>query len=102
MSYSEDFRKRTIEYREERHALEETSKTFKVSITTIRKGENQLREERNLKVKIPKRSFKKIDPDKLKNYIEEYPDTYLREIVKGFGCSINAVSKKHIKPKKQE
>ncbi len=93
MSYSEDFRKRTIEYREEGHTLEETSNTFKVSITTIRKWENQLREEGNLKVKIPKRPFKKIDPDELKKYIEEHPDAYLREIAKEFDCSINAVSK---------
>jgi len=71
MIYSEDFRKRTIEYREERHTLEKTRKMFKVSITTIRKWENQLREKGNLKVKIPKRSFKKIDPDKLKEYIKK-------------------------------
>ena len=64
MSYSEDFRKRTIEYREEGHTLEETSKIFKVSITTIRKWEKQLKEEGNLKIKTPRRSLKKIDPDK--------------------------------------
>lgn len=93
MSYSEDFRKRTIEYREEGHTLEETSKTFKVSITTIRKWEKQLSEEGNLKAKIPRRSFKKIDPDKLRKYIEENPDAYLREIAKEFGCCISAVNK---------
>ena len=37
--------------------------------------------------------FKKIDPDKLKKYIEEHPDAYLREIAEEFGCSVNAVSK---------
>lgn len=93
MSYSEDFRKRTIEYREEGHTLEKTSEVFKVSITTIRKWEKQLREEGSLKAKTPKRTFKKIDPDKLKKYIEEHPDAYLREIAEEFGCCINAVSK---------
>ena len=42
MSYSEDFRKRTIEYRKEGHTLEKTGKTFKVSITTIRKSDAAL------------------------------------------------------------
>lgn len=93
MSYSEDFRKRTIEYRKEGHTLEKTSEVFKVSITTIRKWEKQLREEGNLKTKTPKRPFKKIAPDKLKKYIEEHPDAYLREIAEEFGCCINAVSK---------
>jgi len=37
--YSEDFRKRIIEYREEGHTLEETRKIFKVSIKTIRTWE---------------------------------------------------------------
>lgn len=93
MSYSEDFRKRTIEYREEGHTLEEVSRTFKISITTIRKWEKQLREEGNLKAKTPERSFKKIDPEKLKEYIEKNPDAYLREIAKEFGCCISAVDK---------
>ena len=93
MSYSEDFRKRTIEYRQEGNTLEKTSKIFKVSIKTIRKWEKQLREEGNLKTTVPKRSFKKIDPDKLRKYIEEHPDAYLREIAEEFRCCINAVSK---------
>ncbi len=41
--YSEDFRKRTIEYREERHTLKETSRVFKVSIKTIRTWEKKLK-----------------------------------------------------------
>lgn len=93
MSYSEDFRKRTIEYRQEGNTLEKTSKTFKVSITTIRDWEKKLREEGNLKAKVPNRSFKKIDPEKLRKYIEEKPDAYLREIAQEFGCCISAVRK---------
>lgn len=93
MSYSEDFRKRTIEYRQEGHTLEVTSETFKVSIKTIRDWEKLLKEKGNLKPKTPERSFKKIDPDKLRKYIKEHPDAYLREIAEEFGCCINAVSK---------
>jgi len=43
--YSKDFRKRKIEYREEGHTLEETSRTFKVSIKTIRTSEKKVKEE---------------------------------------------------------
>ncbi len=40
MSYSEEYRKRTIEYRQEGHTLEEIKEIFKVSKSTIRKWEN--------------------------------------------------------------
>ena len=39
MSYDEKYRKRTLEYRQEGHTLEQTSKVFKVAIITIRKWE---------------------------------------------------------------
>ena len=59
MSYPVKYRERTIEYRQE-HTLEETSRTFKVSISTIRKWEKQLKEKGDLKAKVANRSFKKI------------------------------------------
>ncbi len=92
MSYSEDYRKRTIEYRES-HTLEETKEVFKVAVSTIRTWEKQVREEGNLKPKIPKRSFKKIDPEKLRNYVEKHPDAYQNEIAKEFHCTPEAIRK---------
>jgi len=44
MSYSKDYRKRTIEYRETGHTLEETQKIFRVAIGTIRAWEKQWKE----------------------------------------------------------
>ena len=44
MSYSKDYRERTIEYRQEGHTLEETHQTFKVAISTIQRWEQQLKE----------------------------------------------------------
>ena len=35
----------------------------------------------------------KIDKEKLKDYIKNHPDNYLREIAKVFGTSITAISK---------
>ena len=91
MSYPTKYRERTIEYREAGHTLEETHQTFKVAITTIRKWEKQLKEEGNLEKKPLHRSYKKIDPEKLKEYVAEHPDAYQKEIAEEFGCSATAI-----------
>ena len=92
MSYPVKYRKRTIEYRQE-HTLEETSRTFKVSISTIRKWEKQLKEKGDLKAKVAKRSFKKRNPRKLKDYVAQHPDPYHKEMPREFGCSQSAIQK---------
>ena len=91
MSYPVKYRERTIEYREEGHTLEETSKTFKVAVSTIREWEKQLKEKGDLKPKVPVRGSKKIEPDKLRAYVAEHPDAYQTEIAKEFNCCQSAV-----------
>ena len=91
MSYPMKYRERTIEYRKAGHTLEETHQTFKVAIATIRKWEKQLKEEGNLEKKPLHRSYKKINPEKLKAYVSEHPDAYQREIAEEFGCSAVAI-----------
>jgi hypothetical protein len=46
-----------------------------------------------LEDKKPLRTFKKLDPEKLKAYVAEHPDAYLQEIGDAFGCSDTAVMK---------
>ena len=87
MSYPVKYRERTIEYRREGHTLEETSETFKVAVSTIRTWEKQKKEKGHLEPKKPERSFRKLDPAKLKAYVEEHPDAYQKEIAKALGCS---------------
>ena len=91
MSYSKDYRERTIEYRQAGHTLEETHQVFKISITTIRKWEKQLKETGDLEKKELHRSFRKIDPEKLKAYVAEHPDAYQTEMAKEFGCSESGI-----------
>ena len=91
MSYSKDFRKRTIEYRQAGHTLEETHQVFKVSISAIRKWEQLLEETGDLEKKELHRVFRKIDPEKLKMYVEEHPDAYQSEMAKAFGCSESGI-----------
>ena len=86
MAYSEDYRKRVIDYRKEGHTFKETHEVFKVAIDTIQKWEKMLREEGTLSKKQVKRSFRKLDPKKLQEYLQLHPDAYLREIAAEFGC----------------
>ena len=93
MSYPIKYRERTIEYRKEGHTLEETKATFKVSISTIRKWESQLKEKGDLRPKTLTRKPKKIEPEKLRAYVAEHPDAYQREIAREFNCTQSAVQK---------
>ena len=93
MSYSEDYRKRTIEYRGEGPTLEETHEVFKVSISTIRAWEKQWKEKGTLAPGPVVRGYKKIEPQRLKTYVQEHPDAYLKEIALEFNCCETAVRK---------
>ena len=92
MSYSEDYRKRVVEYRQEGHTLAETHETFKVAIITIRIWEKKLKEEGTLKNKPLKRQPRKLKADALRAYITAHPDAYLREIAEEFKCCETAVT----------
>ena len=37
------------------------------------------------------RGFRKIYPEKLKEYVEEHPDAYQWEMAKAFGCSESGI-----------
>ena len=91
--YDPKYKLRTLAYRNEGHTLAQTSSVFGISINTIRKWEKQLREEGNFNRRPIKRRFRKIDPQKLKDYVAENPDAYLREIAANFDCWPNAVRK---------
>ncbi len=93
MSYPIKYRKRVIEYRQKGHTLEETSNIFVAAISTIQRWERQLKEKRDLETKPLNRTFKKIAPKKLKEYIAEHPDAYLKEIAEVFECIDTAVRK---------
>ncbi len=93
MSYPVKYRERTVEYRQEGHTLEQTSETFKVAISTIRKWEKQQKEKGDLTPKVPTRKWKKLPPDELRVYVAEHPDAYQKEIAQKFDCSASAVQK---------
>ena len=91
MSYTKRYRERTIEYRQAGHTLEETHQVFKVARSTIQTWEKQLKETGDLEKKELHRSFRKIDPEKLKVYIAEHPEAYQSEMAEVFGCSESGI-----------
>ena len=93
MGYSVDLRKRGVSYRLEGHTIAETSRTFGIGIDTLRRWMKQYRETGDLSPKPLNRTFKKIDPVKLKAFIKEHSDAILKEIAEQFGCSAEAVRK---------
>ena len=72
MSKSKDLREAAVMYQKEGHTYEETG---------------------NLSDKPLNKGFKKIDPEKLKAYVAEYPNDTQEEVLVVFGCCPQAVSK---------
>ena len=93
MAYDEKYRRRALAYWGEGHNLEETVTVFKVSKSALYEWKSQLKETGTLASKKRKETWRKIDPDSLRKYNEEYPDAYLREIAEEFGCSDVAITK---------
>ena len=92
MAKSLDFRERVLEYYiNEGHTIRETAAVFKVGKTTIENWEALLAETGSLEKRPLNRTFKKIDPEKLKTYVNEHNDDTLREIAEHFNCTIHAV-----------
>ncbi len=93
MSYPIKYRERVLEYREEGHTLEEAHKVFKVSVSTIRSWEQQMQKEGHLEKKKLNRTHRKIDPEVLKEYVSQHPDSFQKEMAKVFGCATSAIGK---------
>ncbi|VRO88378.1 IS630-Spn1, transposase Orf1 [Streptococcus pneumoniae] len=86
MAYSIDFRKKVLSYCERTGSITEVSHVFQISRNTIY-GWLKLKEktgELNHQVKGTKP--RKVDRDRLKNYLTDNPDAYLTEIASEFGC----------------
>ncbi len=86
MACSIDFRKKVLAYCDRTGSITEASQVFQISRNTIY-GCLKLKEkagELNHQVKGTKP--RKVDRDRLKNYLTDNPDAYLTEIASEFGC----------------
>ena len=93
MGYDIKFRQRVIEYMGEGHTQKETARTFKVSTATLWKWKSQLKETGTLSPKKRKETWRKIDPEKLRQYVAEHPDAYQHEMASAFGVRLYAIQK---------
>ena len=93
MSYDSKYRHRAIEYWEDGHSKKETAKVFKIGETTLQVWKSKLKNTGKLETKKRVETWRKIEPSKLREYVTEHPDAYLREIAEEFGCSGTAVMK---------
>ena len=93
MSYSEDLRKKVINFLESGNSQREAARVFGINLSTVNEWQKKYQETGDLKSKPLNRTFKKIDPEKLRKYISDHPDAYLKEIGDAFGCSDTAVQK---------
>jgi transposase len=90
MTYSLDLRKKALKYIENGGTWKSASEIFEITTRTLA---NWLRKQKlqDLAPKVRRQSPSKIDTDKLKKYIEDHPDAYLREIAKEFGSTLQAI-----------
>ena len=91
MIYDTQYRQRVVDFLKEGHTQAEAKAIFKVGLTTIKRWVKQHKEVGHLRKKTLNRGFKKIDPARLKMYVESHPDAYLKEIAAEFKCCTAAV-----------
>ena len=93
MSYDKKYRQRALDYWQDGHTKKETAAVFGVGTTTLQTWKSQLNETGTLAPKKRKETWRKIDPEKLRKYVEEHPDAYQHEIAEAFGVRLFAIQK---------
>jgi len=91
MSYSIDLRKKVMEYLESGHSQREAQKVFQIGLSAINRWRQRYEKTGKLEDKKPCRSFKKLDPEELEEYVAKHPEAYLKEIGEAFGCTETSV-----------
>ncbi|ETZ07427.1 transposase [Holospora obtusa F1] len=89
--YSVDLRERVIEYIKLGNTQNTTSKIFKVSKSSVNRWWMRYQEAGSIKAKPRLGSKGKIDPEKLRVYVEANEDKKLAEIAKLFNISVCSV-----------
>lgn len=90
MTYSLDLRKKALEYLEKGGTEEAAAAAFGITTRTLSNWKRRKREQ-NLAPKPRRLSPSKIDSEQLRQYIQEHPDAYLREIALEFESTLQAI-----------
>ena len=98
MAYEKRFRERVLSHVEAGKSKTEVRKMFGIGINTIKEWEKLREETGKLENRELKRSYRKIDPEKLRADVKENPDSFDEERAIRFGVSrtgIQSARKKH-------
>jgi transposase len=93
MTYSYDLRVKALDYLEKDDNKVEASRIFGVTIRTLFNWVKRKKQGCLACTNKRKRKPYKIDGKKLQAYIENHPDSYLRELAEIFGTSTTAIFK---------
>jgi len=93
MSYDIKYRRRAIEYWDEGHTKKETAAVFGIGTSTLQTWKSQLKKTGTLAPKKRRETWRKIDPEKLRMYVEEHPDAFQKELADIFGVRLYAIQK---------
>ena len=91
--YSNDLRNRVLAYCDDNHTQKETCALFNISRSALTDW-LKLRHETgsaHLRPRPTRRKSRKINGQKLKDYISSHPDAYLYEIADEFGVAPSAI-----------
>jgi transposase len=88
MAYSIDLRSRVVDFIDEGHTQEETSLTFNVGTSTIKRWLSLRSETGSLEKRPLNRTAPIFDSEKLNTYYEENPDALLKDVAEHFGGSV--------------
>src|ERR1041384_4296220 len=91
MTYSHDLRIKVLDYVEKGGSKAKASQIFGITPPTLFNWIKRKKQGCLAPSKRKQRRPHKIDGEKLKAYIQEHPDAYLREIAQHFGVTIAAV-----------
>ncbi len=90
-SYSIDLRERVLQHLEKNPNREGASRLFQVGIATIYRWLSRKKQKGNVEPLRRSYAYKKIDDQKLIDYVEKNPDHFLYEIAKYFNLTLQAV-----------
>lgn len=89
--YSLDLRERVLNYLEKSNDKKAVSQLFQIGIATVYRWAKRKREKGNIQPLRRKYAYKKIDDQKLIEYVEAHPDQFLSEIGAHFTLTPQAI-----------
>jgi len=91
-SYSNDLRKRVVEFLENGSSYDEATKLFKISVSAIGRWYRKYKQEGNYYAKIRGGSKRKIDLEALEEYVKTNENMILKQAARKFEVSVFTIS----------